>query len=436
MSNDSKHRLKERVFRVLTLGARDRVSGVFYSVMVIGIMLSAVAFLITKGSSLDDMLDGDRTAYFMDYFNSIYYSLHDPYFEYDVIYPALTTAGYYAIGAVLEAIHGPFVGSFPFVVIRESASGMLSYLLITAVALFVLYKALNKNKEESRKETAIFFILSLLSFPMLFSIDRGNSVLIAVIFSLLFVAGYDSDDKKTRYLSYVFLGIAAGIKIFPFLFGLLVVRRFVESRKYEDLKEMAICAVIGAVIFLAPFALFEGSFMAMLDNAFGYSGALFPYGHVDISSIIQTTAILSGYENYSNLAGAGTAVSLIFILSIAIYVLFYKNAEKWELICLLSAAQVLCVGVSVPYVLLYILIPAWYFISSRPVMNLKNAIYAMLLAAVLMLFPGSVIGNETLSYSKGIILWGIAGIILVSATVRSYKLNRIDQESKSDDRGA
>ena len=433
MSNDSKHRLKERVFRVLTLGARDRVSGVFYSVMVIGIMLSAVAFLITKGSSLDDMLDGDRTAYFMDYFNSIYYSLHDPYFEYDVIYPALTTAGYYAIGAVLEAIHGPFVGSFPFVVIRESASGMLSYLLITAVALFVLYKALNKNKEESRKETAIFFILSLLSFPMLFSIDRGNSVLIAVIFSLLFFVGYNSDNKKIRYLSYVFLGIAAGIKIFPFLFGLLVVRRSIESRKSEDLKELMICALIGAAVFLSPFALFEGSFMAILDNAFGYSRGLYPVGLGDISSLIQTTAIIIGYENYSTLAGAGTAVSLIFMLSVAIYVLFYKNAEKWELICLLSAAQILFSGVAYPYVLLYMLIPAWYFISSRPVMNLKNAIYAILLAAVLMPFPGF-IGWEHMSYGRDMIVWAVVIIILVSAAVRLYDQNYTDDKMVPDQR--
>ncbi len=430
MNDGSIRWLKDRAYRIFTLGASNRVVGVFYSIMVAGILLSIAAFFITKGNSLGDMLFYDRHDYFMDYFNSIYYSLHDPYFEHDVIYPALTTAGYYAIGAVLEAVQVPFTDA---ITIRESPLGMLSYLLITAVALFVLYKALNKNKEESRKETAIFFILSLLSFPMLFSIDRGNSVLIAVIFSLLFFVGYNSDNKKIRYLSYVFLGIAAGIKIFPFLFGLLVVRRFVESRKSEDLKEMAICAVIGAVIFLAPFALFEGSFMAILDNAFGYSRGLYPVGLGDISSLIQTTAIIIGYENYSTLAGAGTAVSLIFMLSVAIYVLFYKNAEKWELICLLSAAQILFSGVAYPYVLLYMLIPAWYFISSRPVMNLKNAIYAILLAAVLMPFPGF-IGWEHMSYGRDMMVWAVVIIILVSAAVRLYDQNYTDDKMVPDQR--
>jgi hypothetical protein len=430
MDDGSIRWLKDRAYRIFTLGASNRVVGVFYSIMVAGILLSIAAFFITKGNSLGDMLFYDRHDYFMDYFNSIYYSLHDPYFEYDVIYPALTTAGYYAIGAVLEVVQVPFTDA---ITIRESPLGMLSYLLITAVALFVLYKALNKNKEESRKETAIFFILSLLSFPMLFSIDRGNSVLIAVIFSLLFLVGYNSDNKKIRYLSYVFLGIAAGIKIFPFLFGLLVVRRSIESRKSEDLKELMICALIGAAVFLSPFALFEGSFMAILDNAFGYSRGLYPVGLGDISSLIQTTAIIIGYENYSTLAGAGTAVSLIFMLSVAIYVLFYKNAEKWELICLLSAAQILFSGVAYPYVLLYMLIPAWYFISSRPVMNLKNAVYAMLLAAVLMPFPGF-IGWEHMSYGRDMMVWAVVIIILVSAAVRLYDQNYTDDKMVPDQR--
>ncbi len=430
MDDGSIRWLKDRAYRIFTLGASNRVVGVFYSIMVAGILLSIAAFFITKGNSLGDMLFYDRHDYFMDYFNSIYYSLHDPYFEHDVIYPALTTAGYYAIGAVLEVVQVPFTDA---ITIRESPLGMLSYLLITAVALFVLYKALNKNKEESRKETAIFFILSLLSFPMLFSIDRGNSVLIAVIFSLLFLVGYNSDNKKIRYLSYVFLGIAAGIKIFPFLFGLLVVRRSIESRKSEDLKELMICALIGAAVFLSPFALFEGSFMAILDNAFGYSRGLYPVGLGDISSLIQTTAIIIGYENYSTLAGAGTAVSLIFMLSVAIYVLFYKNAEKWELICLLSAAQILFSGVAYPYVLLYMLIPAWYFISSRPVMNLKNAIYAILLAAVLMPFPGF-IGWEHMSYGRDMIVWAVVIIILVSAAVRLYDQNYTDDKMVPDQR--
>ena len=430
MDDGSIRWLKDRAYRIFTLGASNRVVGVFYSIMVAGILLSIAAFFITKGNSLGDMLFYDRHDYFMDYFNSIYYSLHDPYFEHDVIYPALTTAGYYAIGAVLEVVQVPFTDA---ITIRESPLGMLSYLLITAVALFVLYKALNKNKEESRKETAIFFILSLLSFPMLFSIDRGNSVLIAVIFSLLFLVGYNSDNKKIRYLSYVFLGIAAGIKIFPFLFGLLVVRRSIESRKSEDLKELMICALIGAAVFLSPFALFEGSFMAILDNAFGYSRGLYPVGLGDISSLIQTTAIIIGYENYSTLAGAGTAVSLIFMLSVAIYVLFYKNAEKWELICLLSAAQILFSGVAYPYVLLYMLIPAWYFISSRPVMNLKNAIYAILLAAVLMPFPGF-IGWEHMSYGRDMMVWAVVIIILVSAAVRLYDQNYTDDKMVPDQR--
>lgn len=422
MADDYIRRFKDRIYRSFKLVAGNKVAGTFYLIMAVGILISLVAFFITDGRSFADMLFYDRNNYFMDYFNSIFYSLHDPYFEYKVIYPALTTAGYYVIGTVLEAIHGVYEVVFD---IRESTSGMMSYILITAVALFALYRGLSKNKEASRIEVVIFFLLSLASFPMLYSIDRGNSVLIAVIFSLLFIAGYDSDDKKMRYLSYVFLGVAASIKIYPFLFGLLVVRRFIESKKMDDLKELIICAVMGAVIFLAPFALFKGSLMATFVNALGYSGGLYPVGIGDIPSLIQSTAIIIGFENYSTLTGVGTLVLLIFMLSVVIYVLFYKKAEKWELICLLSAAQILFSGVAYPYVLLYMLIPAWYFIRSNPVINLKNAIYAILLAIALVPFPGFICW-EQMSYIRYMMVWAMITIILVSAAVKVYNYNRAD----------
>lgn len=412
----------KHVFKIEEL--KKNINYIFYTILTVGIILSAILFVITWGRSLDEMLMPDRNDYFMDYFNSIYYSLNDPYFEYRVIYPALATAIYGAIGIILEVIYGSFATSFD---IRGSALGMASYLLITCVALFMLYSYLSKSRSVSRKETILFFILILTSFPMLWSIDRGNSLLMAVILSSLFLAGYNSESKKIRYLSYISLGIATGIKIFPFLFGALLLRKFIKSKKVEDLKELIICIFIGAIIFLVPFIFFEGSLIQIIGNAFGFKGAVSPLGAGDISSLIQTTAYLLGYEGYLTLATAGTIVSLVFMLLTVLYVLFYNNAKKWELICVLAAAQVLCAGISYPYVLLYMLIPAWYFINSNPTMLNRNLIFAVLLAGILISLP--IVGYEMLAYYKGIMAWAIVIIILGSAA--AGVLNRDDAGEES-----
>lgn len=409
MTDDSVHPLRDRLYSVLTLGKCNRVLCIFYTILFIGAILSMTILVLSLGKSLEFMLFFDRHDYFMDYFHSIFHSLDDPYFEHKIIYPALTTSVYRGVGIILEAISGTFNTPFD---IRGSIAGMTSYILMTILALLVLYWIFHKNEEVSRRETAIFYTLTLVSFPMLFTIDRGNSILFAVIFSLLFFIGHDSKNKKIRYLSYISLGIAAGIKIYPFLFGLILLRKYIQLKKVEDLKELIICIIIGALIFLIPFVFFEGSLVAMFGNATVYSGPVDAPWLVNISSIIQATSFLCGNENYLLLANAGTIVSFMFLVLIVLYLLFYKNAEKWEIIYMLSGAIILCTGIGVQYILLYLIIPAWYFVKSNPVMNIKNVTFAILLALILMSLP---IPYQPFSYVKGILVWAIVVLFLISA---------------------
>lgn len=396
--------------------------------MLIGILVSIIAFLLTDGKSFDNMLFY-RWDYFMDYFNSTYHSTRNPYsLPFKSIYPALTTAGYFLISFVLEELHGPFLTSLD---VRSSFAGVTSYLLLTVVALLILYKIFGKKKEISFKETLFFYVFILASFPMVWAIDRGNSVLISVIFSLLFIAGHDSESKKIRCASYICLGIATGIKIFPAFFGVLVLRNYVQSKRIEDLKEIILCVFIVVVVFLTPFILFEGSFFAMINNAFGYRGELSPIGGVDVSSLIQTTAYLFGYENYLSLSGEGTAISLVLMFVIVLCLLLNKKIEKWEQIFLIAGIQALCAGIGHPYVLLYMLIPAWYFINSNPKNNTKNLILAILFALILMLFPGPSTGYELLSYTKGMALLTSVILILVINTTNLFDHNTNDEKTKS-----
>lgn len=426
MTDDSVRPLKDRLYRVFALGAINKVTGIFYAVMIVGIISSLALCVLTLGKSLEIMLFWDRNDCFMDYFNSIYHSLNNPYFEQKIIYPALVTSLYNIMGFLLETIHGSFLTA---VEIRESVAGIMSYILVTFIALLSLYWALHKSKEASLKETTIFYILTLVSFPMLFTIDRGNSILIAVIFSLIFIMGHNSQNKKIRYLSYLFLGLAAGIKIYPLIFGLLVLRKFIQSKKTEDLKELIMCILIGAIVFLVPFALFKGSFTALINNTSGFLGASDAPWLVDISNIIQATSLLFGYNNYLALANVGNLVSFIFLAFISLYVLFYKDAEKWEIICMLSGAMVLSTGIGVQYVLLYMVIPAWYFINSNPASNSKNVIFAILLALILMPFP---IFYQPFSYFKGILVWTIVVMILIPSFKnfinKGHKVKNIDSK--------
>ena len=100
----------------------------FYSIAFTGLILLAVASVVTKGAAFNSIMFANRADYFMDYFNSIYYSLNGPYQNFDVIYPALVTLAYGAIGIVLDWLSGPFSNGFE---IRDSPYGILSYAIVS-----------------------------------------------------------------------------------------------------------------------------------------------------------------------------------------------------------------------------------------------------------------------------------------------------------------
>lgn len=267
----------------------------------------------------------------------------------------------------------------------------------------------------------MFFLVIITSYPMLFCIGRGNNIIFSVIFVALFLMFYNSDNKNLRYLAYIFLGIATSIKIYPGLFGLLVLR---EGLDKKDLKETLICVIIGALIFFTPFLLTDGTFIDMFHNATNYSGNAITFGHVNIISMLEGILIGLGVENYSSYRIIGHLISYSVLLLVTIVVLFDKKMPKWQTICLLSGSQILCIVPGVEYLLLYMAIPALYFINSDLYKTREYIVYGVLLAAILLSIPGCAAIASTLNFVKGLATLSIVIIILVKSFNRMFNIYR------------
>jgi hypothetical protein len=63
---------------------------------------------------------------------------------------------------------------------------------------------------------------------------------------LIYLRYYNSNSKKLQYMSFFALAMAAGIKIVPAIFGVLLIR----EKRYRD---ACICAIIGVFVFFVPF---------------------------------------------------------------------------------------------------------------------------------------------------------------------------------------
>lgn len=404
----------------------NTVKSIFYAIILIGLAALTIASVVTRGYSLEAIFFSDRRDYFMDYFHSIYYSLNGPYMNYNVIYPPLINIIYEAIGIALEWGHGTFTNGFE---IRAYNLGIASYVISVIIAIVITYFIIQRSCRVSKKEALIFFFIVVTSYPMLYCLDRGNSMMFSVIFIALFLMFYDSKSKNKRYLAFIFLGIATSIKIYPGLFGLLILRDGLNRR---DLKETLICIIICALIFFPPFLLTDGTFMDMLHNATSFSGYAITFGQVNIIAMLESSLIALSVENYASYRFIGQILSGLMLLFIAASVIFDKAMPKWQMVCLLAGSQILCAGLGTQYLLLYMVIPAWYFVNSHPDESREYMIYGVLLAAILLSAPGSAGIGNIFTFAKGMITLSIVIIILSKSCNRILEMLRNQKKIRKE----
>lgn len=392
--------------------SRSGPKNMFCILLGLGLIISLIAILLTGGESLSSVLFQDRGDWFMDYFNSIHYSKSGPYINFNVIYPGLITVFYSIIGTLLE-IMGVDTGSRWE--IRSSSAGLASYVMITVMLLAFLFYVLTRDKKDSKKEMILIFILILTCYPMVYCLDRGNSILMSVIFSLFFFIFFKSEEKKYRYLSFLFLSMAIATKIYPAFFGILVLKDALKNKNY---RELTLCIAICIIVFIVPFCFTDGTVLDFFHNATEYSGGLWTIGHVNLVGILETTA----YWLYGTQLDIGTFniwVSVILFTIGTIIILADKTAPYWETVSLLVCIQILSVGVAPPYILLYMIIPMWYFLNDVSSEENKTYLVSLLLAATLLIVPGfQIVNTYSVSYIKAISVLVLTIVLIYNSSKR------------------
>ena len=353
------------------------------------VLMSAVAFiflvvgLLTGGKTVWGMLyPGDV---FMDYYNSIMYSLDDPYGQYKVIYPPFATAFYWLMGKITVPFIDPSTYGFNIpsdeplsFALRSSDIGLMSYLVVAVLTLFLLRTMIDANTQDKTgtRKARIVAALLLISTPVLYALQRGNCIILAVALMFVFLYGYRSENRLLQLLSIISLGCAAGLKLYPALFAILLIR----ERRWKD---TLICAVIGTIITIGPIFITGGDVASWIGNMFSYSNSSSGgSGVVNLQDIIY------------NLIPAGVARSIVTILVIAtfsavsiIIVVFDKDMAYWKLMMLLAGNLMLGPGIGSFYMTTYLLIPAVYFLKSETALNKTNLMFTMCFLIVFGLIP-------------------------------------------------
>lgn len=352
---------------------------VFLAVLYVGITYTFLELLLNSENAFQQVFFSNHNAFFSDFFDSVYDSLaRDPYVERGVIYPAFIYVFYRAIAAFLPVA----VSSAGSYAIRDSYVGEMifhAYCYALMIAIFTIIVKIMHSKDIITK---LFAFALLLSTPVLYAYERGNSILVSLLFLLLFFYLKDSEKGYQREWALISLAVAANIKIYPAIFGLLLL----AEKKY--IKAFR-CMIYGAILFVFPFFFFGGlkDIPLMFSNIFRTSssfGGVYGY-QVGIRHLLSYLSAVTGNAEILERTGMLTAfVAIILLFN------FFFTKEYFKKVLMLGIMCNLIPGFSWLYTTVYIL-PAviYYYIDGS---DRKNHIYPICFVLLFCQFPIDISG--------------------------------------------
>lgn len=353
---------------------------IFFGILLGGVISSLLYGIATSGGNHYGLLFSDVNDSFMDFYNPVYHAAQaDPYIDVDRIYPALAYVFYFLLSLFIPREALALGGK----AVRRNQNAQILfilYVIVVAIALGVLLYRLIQGR---RREKITLLALLFLSAPFIFVYERGNIIVVSLIFSTLFLMLKDAPDRRHRELALFCLAVSAALKIYPAVLGLLLLK----DKRY---REAGRCALYGAILFVAPFLLMGGldkipvmlgNLMAgsantlSLENGFGYK--------VNISNLVSILAGLFGVFDTSVIqVGSYIAYGLLLI---SLVVAFFLKS-KWRTIALLSLLMAGIPGFSFIYSLIFMAVPCILFLNGQEGYRKMDYIYATLFAALFGLF--------------------------------------------------
>ena len=299
----------------------------------------------------------DNVDSFMDLFNSIMEEKGRPRgTPFNGFYPPLTLLIYRILGYGINDKHAWLVTRLQAFELRQSVYGtfLLFLHIIPFLLIFFILIAYSIKGDNKRK----LFYSILLSFSGLIwnSLERGNIIIYALIFTLLFVILYQHEEKSAKLLAYFSLAIAVNLKYYPAVFGLLLLEK-------KDWYGILKCFLSFIIIFFLSYSFVNSSPAATnslgiinsiknslltiyenISNGFKWGEQTSNYGSGLNYSIINLCRVLYLYKlkfqhadiiNFDNIGLYYVDYNSLYrIISYIVFIMgifsFFFNKEKWK----------------------------------------------------------------------------------------------------------
>ena len=359
-----------------------------YLLFSVGTAAMLLSLVLSRGEFLEKIVYD--FSYFVDFYDHIrrfYLNLGMVYEEgMHASFPPLAYMLYYLVSCVLykENIGNPDG-------LNQSASGMLVFCMLlvmfTAAFLYVfLYFC--RLKKQGMKEWLAFMLL--ISYPFWLAIERGNMLLLVLLVMLLAMAWMNSEKGWQREAALILFAIAAGLKLYPAIFGVL----YLAEKRY---KEAGRLILYGLFFFFAPFVFFHGmeGFRAFYRNISAVGSGATGVTIVGLTGRIAEKLGMGLAQGHA----VGRGLSYLYFVIVLLFCFWVKRS--WKTILLLTSLMIVFVAASGTYCLIYAVIPFVCFLNEMEEKREyagMDYVYAVLFSMVFMAYPIRALGSSGMLY--------------------------------------
>lgn len=358
--------------------SNKKIKDVYVVLFYIFLSLLVMRIIITNGMVLRNVLWTDQLDTGMDFFNSIICTKDaEPYTRFKTLYPPLANMFYYLIYlCVPENITVNWnVDYTNWTSLR--GTGFDARIWQVPSFLFIVYNLIVGISTINLFRKTIYDYSDLLGYALLFSSgmlfawERGNIIIATMLLVLYFVLNYKKDAIKKEF-ALISLSIAIGLKLYPVVFSLLLLKR-------KMYKEFLRVVLYSAVLVLLPLVLFGGldGLYVWIDVVRGFGaganvniGAYF-YGFIQIVMYFaKSFEDLISNPDFLNWLRLCVGIFTVVLLSC-----FWNTKEEWKEYLVLSLILVLAQQNSPMYNTIFFLIPFIFFINKEDMITKDNLWY-------------------------------------------------------------
>lgn len=349
-----------------------------------------------------------REVPFADYWH-VNFIVHDnsPYYGDMSSYPPLVL-----VFAHFFAMFADYSKGYETVYLTGGTGAVVSlylFFLIFAFLYAMLLFRIFEKKGFSLPLQIALVVASFFTMGLVYNFERGNFILYALLPGLFFFGYYDSKNPVLRELSFVALGIATGIKLYPALFALILLN------KREFFPFMRCVAYSLLALFVPYFFLDRGlanfnQFVRWLVS-FAVWQAEYGYNY----SITNFLAIMASFLGGPPLASADVNVYNLFpYLVVGISLLSGLFADKkYKVFLGACLAMILFPNPSFYYSASFLILPIISFIEEKEKNNWDVAYMVLFVLAVAPVYMGTVDAQNSLYVNQFVETFAMIGMMFL-----------------------